>query len=67
MKADLNFYLVCVLNVAVISIIASMQYDKNWLDVAVWILAAVAIAAMAWRFTSTGAPSKTEDHRGPLG
>lgn len=66
MKSDLNFYLVCVLAVAIVSIIASMQYDKDWMDVAVWVLAAVAIAAMVWRFASVTPVEKQEDTRGPL-
>ncbi len=67
MKRDLNFYLVCVLGVAIVSIVASMQYDKDWFDVAVWVLAAMAIGAMVWRFTSSSPGEKIEDTRGPLG
>lgn len=67
MKRDLNFYLVCVLSVAIVSIVASMQYDKDWFDVAVWVLAAAAIGAMVWRFATAVPTENKEDPRGPLG
>ncbi len=66
MREDLNFYLVCVLAVAVVSIIASIRYEKDWFDVAVWVLAAVAIGAMTWRFMSATPVVANTVARGPL-
>lgn len=53
MRRDVNFYLVCVLAVAIVSVVASTRYDRDWLDMAVWLLGAVAIGAVVWRFKVT--------------
>lgn len=66
MKRDLNFYLVCVLAVAILSITASIRYGRDWVDVAVWVIAVFSICAMLWRFKSASPVAPIESARGPL-
>jgi len=54
MRADVNFYLVCVLAVAIVAIIAGARYGRDWLDLAAWIVAGVASAAAVWRSLKGG-------------
>jgi len=66
---DLNFYMICVVITAVVSIIASARYGRDWTDVAAWVLAVVAIAAAVWRWKTAevGDGAKAERDKGPLG
>lgn len=48
MRRDINFYLVCILGTAIVAIIAGLSYDKDWMDVAAWVIAGVASAAAVW-------------------
>lgn len=67
MKNDINFYLVVILATAIVSTIAGLRLEKDWLDVAAWLIAAVAVGASVWRFlvTSDDAPA-IKDDKGPL-
>lgn len=53
MRADINFYLVCVMAVAIISIVAGARYGRDWLDVGAWIMAGIASAAALWRWRNS--------------
>ena len=55
MRADINFYLVCVLAVAIIAIIAGARYGHDWLDVGSWVVAGVACLAALWRWRGSNA------------
>jgi CHASE2 domain-containing sensor protein len=68
MKHDINFYLVAILATAIVSIFAGLRIERDWLDVAAWIVAAMAVGAVVWRFmNSPGTPEETvQDDRGPL-
>jgi len=66
---DLNFYMICVVITAVVSIIANARYGRDWTDIAAWVLAVVAIAAGVWRWKTAeaGDGAKAGRERGPLG
>jgi len=66
---DLNFYMICVVVTAVVSIIANARYGRDWTDIAAWVLAGIAIAAGVWRW-KTATPADvvvTTQDKGPLG
>jgi hypothetical protein len=50
MLSDINFYIVCVLAVAIIAIVAGARYGSDWLDMGAWLAAGVASLAALWRW-----------------
>lgn len=54
MRTDINFYMVCVMAVAIVAIIAGARFGHDWLDVGVWVVAGVACAAVLWRWRGNG-------------
>lgn len=68
MIKDINFYLVAVIATAIVSIFAGYRIERDWLDVAAWLIAAVAVAGVVWRFMAIpgAADPAPEKEPGPL-
>lgn len=58
MRRDLNYYMVCVLATAITAVFAGAGYDRNWLDTAAWLVAAVAAGAAVYQWSRSDTPEK---------
>ncbi len=69
MRRDINFYYAAVLLTAMVSIFGSIRYGKDGMDIATWIVAALAIVAAIGRFKTSphdGAIQEEKVEQGPL-